>query len=98
MNMTPSRKFAVTSMVAASVAVGLLVANLAGSAAPAGVASTVTVSSQTLPSGEILPTVTVVAKRLNAAEKVQATLLRAKDIARNSIAGTGNAIAAANRG
>lgn len=98
--MSPSHKFAVTSMVAALVALGLLVANLGSSGVPVtnGVASTVTVSSQMLPSGEILPTVTVVAKRLNAAEKAQAALLHAKDLARNSIAGTGKATTAAQRG
>lgn len=96
--MTASRTRTVLSVLAASIAAGALLAGVIRGTAPAAEpAAKVIVGMQQTASGEQVPTVTVVARRMNAQQKAQAALQDIKGVAQASIAGVGKALAAAHR-
>ena len=96
--MISSRKTAVLSLLAASIAAGALLAGIVRATPPAAVADTrVTIGMQQSASGDQVPTVTVVAKRMSAHQKAHAALQDIKEVAQASIAGAGKALAAAHR-
>ena len=96
--MNSSRKTTVLSLVAASIAAGALLAGIVRATPPAAAPGTqVTVGMQQSASGEQVPTVTVVAKRMNVHQKARAALQDIKDVTQASIAGASKALAAAHR-
>ena len=85
--MNSSRKTTVLSFLAASIAAGALLAGIVRATPPAAAPEAkVTVAVQQSASGEQVPTVTVVAKRMNAHQKVRAALQDIKEVAQASIA------------
>jgi hypothetical protein len=98
MKMNASRTYTILSLLAASIAAGALVASVVRGAAPAAPATAqVSVSMQQTAAGEQVPTVTVVARRMNAQQKAHAAMLDVKQAAHASLAGIGKALAAAHR-
>jgi hypothetical protein len=98
MKMNSARKTTVLSILAASIAAGALLAGIVRVNPPAAAPEAkVTVGMQQSASGEQVPTVTVVAKRMSVHQKARAALQDIKDVAQASIAGAGKALAAAHR-
>lgn len=92
--MTSTRTSIALSLIAASIAAGVLGASVLRHSAPAAApAQQVIVGMQQSASGESVPTVTVIAKRMTTQQKARAALLDARDAAQAKIAGVGRALA-----